>query len=142
MITVIANQANIAHFGTNFDRHWSALDLQIFNHRDRVAILQDVARRVFDYRKFITRFLTHILVREKVRSLANTTISAFALVAQWIERRFPEPQVACSIHAGGTQCLPTHRHHCVWFSRFHKRTVVEVDVVALPVTPVVIIARV
>ena len=25
-----------------------------------------------------------------------------ASVAQWIERRFPKPQVACSIHAGGT----------------------------------------
>ena len=25
-----------------------------------------------------------------------------APVAQWIERRFPKPQVACSIHAGGT----------------------------------------
>ena len=27
---------------------------------------------------------------------------ADAPVAQWIERRFPKPQVACSIHAGGT----------------------------------------
>ncbi len=26
---------------------------------------------------------------------------AKAPVAQWIERRFPKPQVACSIHAGG-----------------------------------------
>ena len=25
-----------------------------------------------------------------------------AFVAQWIEQRFPKPQVACSIHAGGT----------------------------------------
>ena len=25
-----------------------------------------------------------------------------APVAQWIEQRFPKPQVACSIHAGGT----------------------------------------
>ena len=25
-----------------------------------------------------------------------------ASVAQWIEQRFPKPQVACSIHAGGT----------------------------------------
>jgi len=24
-----------------------------------------------------------------------------APVAQWIEQRFPKPQVACSIHAGG-----------------------------------------
>ncbi len=24
-----------------------------------------------------------------------------AFVAQWIERRFPKPQVACSIHAEG-----------------------------------------
>ena len=91
MIAVVANQADIAHFGANFDRHRSALDLQIFNHCDRVAILQDVASGVFDYREFVIRFLAHILVREKVRSLANTTISAFALVAQWIERRFPEP---------------------------------------------------
>ena len=53
MITVITNQANIAHFGTNFDRHRSALDLQIFDHRDRVAILQDVASGVFDYREFV-----------------------------------------------------------------------------------------
>ena len=28
---------------------------------------------------------------------------AEAPVAQWIERRFPKPQVACSIHAGGTK---------------------------------------
>ena len=28
-----------------------------------------------------------------------------APVAQWIERRFPKPQVACSIHAGGTILL-------------------------------------
>ena len=27
--------------------------------------------------------------------------SSRASVAQWIERRFPKPQVACSIHAGG-----------------------------------------
>ena len=26
-----------------------------------------------------------------------------APVAQWIEQRFPKPQVACSIHAGGTK---------------------------------------
>ena len=33
---------------------------------------------------------------------------AKAPVAQWIERRFPKPQVACSIHAGGTKkALPT-----------------------------------
>ena len=102
MITVVANQADIAHFGTNFDRHRSALDLEIFDHSDRVTILQDVACGVFDYREFVTRFLTHISGTEKVRSSANTTISAFALVAQWIERRFPEPQVACSIHAEGT----------------------------------------
>ena len=54
MITVVTNQANIAHFGTNFDRHRSSLDLQIFDHRDRVAILQDVASGVFDYREFIS----------------------------------------------------------------------------------------
>lgn len=31
-----------------------------------------------------------------------------APVAQWIERRFPKPQVACSIHAGGTnEAWPT-----------------------------------
>ena len=28
-----------------------------------------------------------------------------APVAQWIERRFPKPQVACSIHAGGASKL-------------------------------------
>ena len=33
---------------------------------------------------------------------------AKAPVAQWIEQRFPKPQVACSIHAGGTKkALPT-----------------------------------
>ena len=26
---------------------------------------------------------------------------SLAPVAQWIEQRFPKPQVACSIHAGG-----------------------------------------
>jgi hypothetical protein len=29
-----------------------------------------------------------------------------APVAQWIERRFPKPQVACSIHAGGAVEAP------------------------------------
>ena len=29
-----------------------------------------------------------------------------APVAQWIEQRFPKPQVACSIHAGGTVEVP------------------------------------
>ena len=42
-----------------------------------------------------------------------------APVAQWIEQRFPKPQVACSIHAGGTtresvrpcqrSCVPEYR---------------------------------
>ena len=32
-----------------------------------------------------------------------------APVAQWIERRFPKPQVACSIHAGGTNATPRTR---------------------------------
>ena len=29
-----------------------------------------------------------------------------AFVAQWIEQRFPKPQVACSIHAGGAVEVP------------------------------------
>ena len=49
MISVVAHQANIAYFGAHLDRHWSALDLEIFDHSDRVTILQNVARRVFDY---------------------------------------------------------------------------------------------
>ena|GEM_PF-2479505 len=28
-----------------------------------------------------------------------------AFVAQWIEQRFPKPQVACSIHAEGAKIL-------------------------------------
>jgi len=32
-----------------------------------------------------------------------------APVAQWIEQRFPKPQVACSIHAGGTMCTNMRR---------------------------------
>ena len=43
------------------------------------------------------------LVAQKIDKLfwiANEI--AKAPVAQWIEQRFPKPQVACSIHAGGT----------------------------------------
>ena len=50
----------------------------------------------------------HISDTAEVHSSANTTISAIALVAQWIERRFPEPQVACSIHAEGTGSCRGH----------------------------------
>ena len=33
----------------------------------------------------------------------TTFRTVLALVAQWIEQRFPKPQVACSIHAEGTE---------------------------------------
>ena len=63
VIAVVAHQANIAYFGAHLDRHWSALDLEIFDHSDRVTILQNVARGVLDYREFVTCRLWRILIR-------------------------------------------------------------------------------
>ena len=72
MISVVAHQANIAYFGAHLDRYWSALDLEIFDHCDRVTILQNVARRVFDYREFVTRSLWHFLVSRNSSPLVPT----------------------------------------------------------------------
>ena len=63
MISVVAYQANIAYFGAHLDRHRSALDLQIFDHGDCVAILQNVACGVLNDREFITRRLGRSLIR-------------------------------------------------------------------------------
>ncbi len=34
-------------------------------------------------------------------------LQSFASVAQWIERRIPNPSVASSILAGGAECIPS-----------------------------------
>ena len=52
----------------------------------------------------------HFSIRhEKIKQVGRRDFPLFSIrlaynapVAQWIEQRFPKPQVACSIHAGGT----------------------------------------
>ena len=49
-----------------------------------------------------------------------------APVAQWIERRFPKPQVPCSIHAGVAMALvgvKAHRHNAGSRAQFLSDTI-------------------
>ena len=72
VIAVVAHQTNIAHLGAHFDRHWSALHFEIFDHSDRVTILQNVARGVLDDREFITCRLRRFLVSRNSSPLMPT----------------------------------------------------------------------
>ena len=52
---------------------------------------------------------TSNLLRDDVRcggEFRTTFRTIPAFVAQWIEQRFPKPQVACSIHAEGAMLVP------------------------------------
>ena len=52
-VMVAIDQADVLHLGADLDHQRSAFDLQVLDHRDGVAVLQQVAHRVLDGRGLV-----------------------------------------------------------------------------------------
>ena len=64
---VAIGQADVLHLGPDLDHQGRALDLQVLDYRDGVAVLQDIAVGVLDHAGFLGRRLS--VGRPLVRAL-------------------------------------------------------------------------
>ncbi len=68
---------------------------------DAGVYLEDQGSFPVSFRIWLALVTLNLIAQGVAANFAPHFAPSPALVAQWIEQRFPKPQVACSIHAEG-----------------------------------------